>query len=539
MKKTKKLLAALLTIVMLVGMMTSLPVSAAGTDVSSNSASFPDDWDWTPPVMANDLIPVLYVDGFEVEEVGNLDTFDVKFKDSWIYGELRSIFIINNETGDYYYCDLEEMEGFTTWPLDMGLICGLDLTALSLNEGDDRLPAGEYYFELYAWVVAEVEEDSYEDMLVSLPFTVVDGNVELTEPEPEPVPDPVLQSISITPPAKTSYFVGESLDLTGMIVTAEYDISDDAIVSGWTVSPSADAVLKASDTTVIVSYSENGITKNASFDITVSNPSVTGITITDLPTKIDYIVGEQLDLSGMIVTASYNYGADVVVTDWIATPAAGTVLAIDNDTVLISYADKTASFDIAVTEPEPEPPALFTVNVSTPTIVETLSAYLNITVTGEDIDGKVLNAYLNVGGELLYSTPVVDGYARMFISAAPEAGDYEIVVSADDKSAEGSCAIEVTIYNTDIWVMNTTTNNDGYVVLVFNETIAAKDGKFDKEVSLNGKAVTCTLSGDNMLVTSVKHADLQSGDNIFTATGVKYPKLFPSYSFTFTAEVQK
>jgi len=59
-------------------------------------------------------------------------------------------------------------------------------------------------------------------------------------------------------------------------------------------------------------------------------------------------------------------------------------------------------------------------------------------------------------------------------------------------------------------------------------------------VQLNGKKVSCRLSDDSKrLITSVSEADLLVGENVFTATGVKYPRLFPSYSFTFTAMIVK
>ena len=74
----------------------------------------------------------------------------------------------------------------------------------------------------------------------------------------------------------------------------------------------------------------------------------------------------------------------------------------------------------------------------------------------------------------------------------------------------------------------------------WSEPIAAKDGKFDKEVSLNGTVIGCTLGTDGKtLITNKKYNDLPAGTNTFSAAGVKYPRLFPSYSFTFTVSVQK
>ena len=276
--------------------------------------------------------------------------------------------------------------------------------------------------------------------------------------------------------------------------------------------------------------------------VTEQVPVITDIEITQQPDRVEYLIGEQLNLSGLVVTAKYGIISDQILTDYSTNPVEGSALGTAGIvTVIVSYEGKTASFDITVMIPEPEPESTpLAVSVSTPTIVETLSAYLNIAVTGDDIADKTLAAYLKVGEELLYGTPVTDGYGRMFITAAPVAGDYELIVLADDKSAAGSCAVEVTAYNTDIWVITPTINLEGFIVLVFNEEISAKDGKFDKEVSLNGRPASCTLDGDSKsLVTDVKYSDLPDGENTFTATGVKYPRLFPSYFFTFTAEISK
>ena len=240
---------------------------------------------------------------------------------------------------------------------------------------------------------------------------------------------------------------------------------------------------------------------------------------------------------------TYSEGSEVTLT---ATPNTNYLFDgwYENDEK-ISSAGATYTFTATINRTlearfAPTVPTMkYSVSVTTPTIVETLAAYLNITVTG-DTKGNSLTAYLKVGEEMRHPTPIVDGTGRMFIAAAPAAGEYELVVIAEDSSAEGSCLIEVTTYDTDIWMMNITANKAGYMVLVFNETIAAKDGKFDKEVSLNGKAISCELGSDGRsLITSVKEATLPTGGNTFTVTGVKYPRLFPSYSFTFTAEITK
>jgi len=386
---------------------------------------------------------------------------------------------------------------------------------------------------------------------------------------------PQLETITATLPLKTTYFAGETLDLDGMVVTARYSYGIDKAVVGWTSSPTEGTALTTSDTWVTIRYTENNLTVITGFGISIqdaepveppepTNPpeppeptdppkpeeppepliELESITVT-LPLKTTYFAGELLDLSGMVVTARYSSGEDKVITDWTSSPTENSALTISDTRVTISYtegnATKTASFTVTVevTIPEPEPIPL-AVSVTTPTIVETLAAYLNIAVTGDYIGSEPLSACLLVGDELFYETAITNGAGRMYISAAPNAGEYELVVKSDDGSMRGVCTIDVTEYNTDIWVMNTTINIDGYVVLQFNEIISAKDGLFNNETRVNGETVSCRLEEDGVnLVVNIKYDDLQSGENDFVVTGVKYPRLFPSYSFTFTAIINK
>jgi len=88
----------------------------------------------------------------------------------------------------------------------------------------------------------------------------------------------VLASITVTPPTKTEYNVGESLDKAGMVVTATYndestkDVTADAALSGFDSSA-------AGEVTVSVSYTEGDVTKTATFTVTIVEPVVTTYTI--------------------------------------------------------------------------------------------------------------------------------------------------------------------------------------------------------------------------------------------------------------------
>ena len=151
----------------------------------------------------------------------------------------------------------------------------------------------------------------------------------------------VLESISVTPPAKTDYTVGEELELTGMEVTAGYtDGSTKVITEGYTVTGYDKDV--PGEQTITISYTEKGVEKTATFEVTVSSavePEVLESISVTPPAKTDYTVGEELELTGMEVTARYTDGSTKAVTEGFK------VTGYDKDrpgeqTITISYTEQ-------------------------------------------------------------------------------------------------------------------------------------------------------------------------------------------------------
>ena len=78
-----------------------------------------------------------------------------------------------------------------------------------------------------------------------------------------------LTGISVTTePDKTIYTAGDNFDSTGMVVTAEYSNGDTAEVTSYTVTDGNN--LSEGKTSVTISYTENGETKNCTQAITVN-----------------------------------------------------------------------------------------------------------------------------------------------------------------------------------------------------------------------------------------------------------------------------
>lgn len=78
---------------------------------------------------------------------------------------------------------------------------------------------------------------------------------------------PVLSKITVTKlPSKTSYYIGDKFDKTGMVVTASYSNGSSKAVTGYTVATNTSSV---GTKNVRVFYTEGGISKTTSFDIYV------------------------------------------------------------------------------------------------------------------------------------------------------------------------------------------------------------------------------------------------------------------------------
>ena len=160
------------------------------------------------------------------------------------------------------------------------------------------------------------------------------------------IPPAQMVSITVTPPTKTSYVEGNTLDLTGMVVTGHLSNEETIdITKDCSASPAAGATLTTSNTKVTVSYFE----LTDEFAITVeAAPAVTGIEVTAEPTKTVYTAGETLDLTGLVVSLVYDNGDKEVTSVYLTTPVSGATLAVEDTEVVVSALDFEDSFTITV-----------------------------------------------------------------------------------------------------------------------------------------------------------------------------------------------
>ena len=132
-------------------------------------------------------------------------------------------------------------------------------------------------------------------------------------------------------------------------------------VAGYaTASVTTDGLVKPTGN-LALSYATNGArtdidvanysTVSVDVQVPASGIAVDHITITTNPTKMAYAQYDALDLTGMVVTATFADGVTANVTAAVnASPANGATLSSSGtQTVTISYGGKTATFDVSVT----------------------------------------------------------------------------------------------------------------------------------------------------------------------------------------------
>lgn len=110
--------------------------------------------------------------------------------------------------------------------------------------------------------------------------------------------------------------------------------------------------LTVGDNAVIASYVEAGVTYTCDVTITVVEDELRSIAVSTQPTKLAYASGEALDLSGMIVTATYASNKTKVLTEaeYTTSPEAGTILKMaDSGSAVTVTADGQTAATRALT----------------------------------------------------------------------------------------------------------------------------------------------------------------------------------------------
>lgn len=156
---------------------------------------------------------------------------------------------------------------------------------------------------------------------------------------------------------KTSYTAGQTVDLTGLKATVMYsDDSNEDVSDAVTASPASGTMIYEDTTKITFSWTwpdDEAVVLTSDVAVTVTRVlSSIGVSA---PTKTTYYKGDALNLSGAVVTATFNSGRTEVVTSSATfSPANGSILSsFGTQTITATYTEnsvsKTASTSVTVT----------------------------------------------------------------------------------------------------------------------------------------------------------------------------------------------
>jgi hypothetical protein len=188
----------------------------------------------------------------------------------------------------------------------------------------------------------------------------------------------ILESIAITTsPTKTVYARGETLDITGLVVTGTYTDATTKTETVTTENVSGYDKDTSGEQTLTVTIGG----KTTTFQVTVCG--LDSIAVTAQPTKQSYAIGEELDTAGLEVTGTFKYEATsitriipvtVEMLSGFSSATAGTTI------VTVRYSngtEKTTTFTLLVLTPRN-----ITINLDDP--VTGLPENLTLSKTGAD-----------------------------------------------------------------------------------------------------------------------------------------------------------
>lgn len=159
----------------------------------------------------------------------------------------------------------------------------------------------------------------------------------------------IQKQIVITPPAKTSYFVGDEFVLDGYEVEIEYDNGFTKTYNKDNLTVLASTLTEAGEQTVSVQADEFVI----EIPVEVIPIKASSISVSKLPVKTEYVTGQKIDTTGLELKVVYNNGTIKYVTDGFEL-VDDAVYSVGINDVLVTYQGITTSFQVNVAEILPD-----------------------------------------------------------------------------------------------------------------------------------------------------------------------------------------
>ena len=155
------------------------------------------------------------------------------------------------------------------------------------------------------------------------------------------VRDPSLQSISLSGDFQTEFVAEDEFNADGLVVTAYYENGTSRAVEDYDIDLSDVDMEFPGDYEVVVTYTEGGITKSASYNITVAErePELESIALFG-NYQTTFQVGDTFNSNGLRVIAYYDDGHPVEVYDFSVDSSNVNMNAAGVYNVTVSFTDK-------------------------------------------------------------------------------------------------------------------------------------------------------------------------------------------------------
>ncbi len=361
------------------------------------------------------------------DEFGNLKTTTYTYD---VIDNVTSIDIVAPSKNVYNHGEALALDGTITVHYASGTTNNVTMTSSMIKEGFGAVDMSPTSYD-----------DDTQKVNKKLTIEYSEGGVTKSIDYPITIINDV-KSIAVQDPAtKTTYNIGDTLDVTGLSISITRATGTPKVV---TVTPDMvtgfDSSKENTNLSLTISYTENGITKTATYEVSVVD-SVKSITINGTPqSEVKY--GEELDLSKIKLDVTKGSGTtQETVTDSMISGYDKT--KIGKQTVTITYGGQTTTFDVTVKD------YVTKIEVNPSSVTGTYNDELSKLITDNSIKYTVTYAKAGAQSPIALAESMVSGYNK----ATTTAQNLTITYTDNDSSSytngnNFTTSLQVTLMNT-------------------------------------------------------------------------------------------
>ena len=361
------------------------------------------------------------------DEFGNLKTTTYTYD---VIDNVTSIDIVAPSKNVYNHGEALALDGTITVHYASGTTNNVTMTSSMIKEGSGAVDMSPTSYD-----------DDTQKVNKKLTIEYSEGGVTKSIDYPITIINDV-KSIAVQDPAtKTTYNIGDTLDVTGLSISVTRATGTPKVV---TVTPDMitgfDSSKENTNLSLTISYTENGITKTATYEVSVVD-SVKSITINGTPqSEVKY--GEELDLSKIKLDVTKGSGTiQETVTDSMISGYDKT--KIGKQTVTITYGGQTTTFDVTVKD------YVTKIEVNPSSVTGTYNDELSKLITDNSIKYTVTYAKAGAQSPIALAESMVSGYNK----ATTTAQNLTITYTDNDSSSytngnNFTTSLQVTLMNT-------------------------------------------------------------------------------------------